>query len=141
MLSLSRWWRQRCTWNVMQMITWKLFKMILSRNWTSIRLIIVSFHFFVFSSMNQVIERHDLQGNNLVQLNQPSLELQVPRCNVFFNTFFWVGDVFLIFSSCCLFEWNYTISQGGKVDRETNTKNQWIIFIMKISISSKYTSD
>ncbi|XP_057464559.1 MADS-box protein SVP-like isoform X1 [Actinidia eriantha] len=29
------------------------------------------------SSMNQVIERHELQGNNLVQLNQPSLELQL----------------------------------------------------------------
>ncbi|XP_057464558.1 MADS-box protein SVP-like isoform X2 [Actinidia eriantha] len=29
------------------------------------------------SSMNEVIERHDLQGNNLVQLNQPSLELQL----------------------------------------------------------------
>nr|AFA37966.1 SVP4 [Actinidia deliciosa] len=29
------------------------------------------------SSMNQVIERHNLQGNNLVQLNQPSLELQL----------------------------------------------------------------
>nr|AFA37970.1 SVP4 [Actinidia chinensis] len=29
------------------------------------------------SSMNQVIERHNLQGDNLVQQNQPSLELQL----------------------------------------------------------------